>query len=95
MQDVQVLRSHVTQIIYRLPLDSLTLLAEFASFLEAKLTAPFIKRTVDVETDASSVTDDDEFGLGTEISQLFSDIEDSELELPKRSMPRPAPNFME
>ena len=95
MQEAQVLRLQLTQIIYRLPLESLTLLTEFASFLEAKLIAPFNKRTINTEMDASYVTHDDEFGLGTEISQLFSDIGGIELELPERSMPRPAPNFME
>ena len=37
----------------------------------------------------------DDKKLGTEIAQIFADIGGVELELPKRSMARPSPNFMD
>ena len=93
MQDVQTLRFELIQIIYKLPLDGLRLLTEFAAFVETKFFVPRQDISSDSATHALEITSDEK-GLGTEIVQIMAEIGGVELELPKRSMPRPAPTFL-
>lgn len=94
MQDVQTqtLRFELIQVIYKLPLDGLRLLTEFAAFVETKFFGPRRAITSDSTTHVLETTSDEK-GLATEIAQIMADIGGVELELPKRSMPRPAPTF--